>query len=211
MSEINGDNSFDDLDSGKELLRACCAAEPGAWDRFLDQYGKLIYYSIHRTCSLKNYKPAPEELEDLFNDVIIHFIKDDCKKLRLYRGYEGATAATWIRTITVRFIIDYLRQKARRIKLVDITSEEMALEVSHRNPVTMPDEDFEENEKNAAMAEAIEELCENDRYFMELYYGRELGPEEVSQILGISVKTVYSRVNRIKNKLKESVKKRGRK
>src|SRR4030042_2002536 len=49
------------------LLTACCRREAGAWERFLAQYSRLIYYSIHRTCLLRHYQAAPDEVADLFN------------------------------------------------------------------------------------------------------------------------------------------------
>jgi len=194
----------------RELLLSCCRKEPGAWERFLSQYNRLIYYSIHRTCALNHYSPVSEELEDLFNDVLVHLIKDDCKKLRQYRGDGGATVATWIRTITVRFVIDYLRQRSRTGDLVNIDGEEVALEVSLENPVSRPDEDYEEREEQRLFLEAISNLADNDRYFIELYYGRELSPEKAAQILGISKKTVYTRINRLKAKIIKEIVKKGR-
>lgn len=189
----------------RELLSSCFSREPGSWERFLERFARLIYYSIHRTCGLKGYKPTEPEVEDIFSDILVNLIKDDFKKLRLYRGDDGATVATWIRTISVRFVIDYLRLKARTIEYVDIDGEATALEVSLENPVTRPDEDFEETEQMEKLSQAIEGLDEKEKYFMELYYLRGLSPEEVGTVLGLSVKTVYSRINRLQNKLKEKV------
>lgn len=195
----------------KALLRSCWRKEAGAWERFLEQYAKLIYFSIHRTLSLRHYHTTPEEVEDLFHDVLVNLIKENCRKFRQYRGEEGCTVATWIRTITVRYVIDYLRQRARAGVPVEIEGEEVALEVSLTNPVTRPDEKYEEKEETRAMTAAVAELGDNDRYFIELYYKKGMGPEKVASVMGISVKTVYSRVNRIKAKLQESFGQSGRK
>lgn len=194
-----------------EILNACCRKEETAWEQFLERFSRLIYYSIHRTLGLKNYHPTPEELEDLFSEVLVHFIKDNCKKLRLYRGDAGCSVATWIRTVTVRYTLDFLRSRAKDPYKVDVDEENVAVEVSRENPVTRPDEVYTEREKEEKLRKAIAELGEEDRYFMELYYTKGLEPEEVCQILGISVKTVYSRVNRLKEKLSRNMESPGRK
>ena len=43
--------------------------------------------------------------------------------------------------------------------------------------------------------------CSKDRRFVELYYGHGLQPEEVAAAMGISVKTVYSKKNKLRCKL----------
>jgi RNA polymerase sigma factor (sigma-70 family) len=194
-----------------ELIIACCRRESGAWEGFLEQYSKLIYYSIHRTCKLRHYRVSREELEDLFNDVLVHFIRDDCKRLRMFRGDGGCSVATWIRTVTVRYVIDYLRQQYRIRGLVNIEDDNIVAEVSRERPVTRPDEIYELREEERIFDKAVGSLEENDKCFMELYYTRGLSPDEVSQVLGISVKTVYSRVNRIKTKIQLAVENLGRK
>jgi len=54
-------------------------------------------------------------------------------------------------------------------------------------------------------------LPENDRYFIELYYGRGLSPDQTAKILGLSTKSVYSRVNRLKTKIGEEIERLARK
>jgi len=195
----------------RALLRDCCCQKQGAWEQFLARYNKLIYYSIHRTCTARHYYAEPDEIEDLFCEVLVHFIKDDFKKLRLYRGDEGCSVATWLRTITVRYTIDYLRSRARQQERVDIDGEEIGLEVSLKNPVSQPDQVFEEREEDRLMSAAIAALPENDRYFIELYYGRGLSPDQTAKTLGLSTKSVYSRVNRLKAKIGEEIEKLARK
>ncbi len=206
MTEMKqyGGSAGPELDD-RVLLTACCRREAGAWEQFLLRYSRLIYYGIHRTCLLRHYKAAPEEVADLYHDVLVHFIKDDCKKLRQFRGDGGCTVATWVRTVTVRFIIDYLRREARGGSLVDVEDEAVAREASLSNPVARPDEIYEDREDDRRYQGAVAGLSESDRYFMELYYSRGLGPEAVARVMGISVKTVYSRINRVKAKIHEAL------
>ncbi len=70
---------------------------------------------------------------------------------------------------------------------------------------------LEMQEQLDALSRATAELNENDKYFLELYYKRELKPEQVANILGISVNTVYSRVSRLKKKISEILDQHARK
>lgn len=204
--ESNGKNEpHDQPNDERELLESCCRMEERSWEQFLSRYQKLIYYSIHRTLGLKHYKADPQEIEDLYGDILVGLIKNDCRKLRQYKGYQGATVATWIRTITVRSVIDYVRLQARSGDFVDIDGDGIGLEASTRNPVSRPDEVYDEDEKARGLAAAVDMLDDGDRYFMELYYVRGLEPDQVAQLIGISVKTVYSRVNRLKEKLQKNM------
>ncbi len=206
---MNASRSYEDE---QELLRACVERKTGAWEDFLARYSKLIYYSIHRTCQSRNYRPEPDELEDLYAELLVNLIKDDCKKLRQYRGDRGATVATWIRTITVRFAIDHLRRQARGPERLSVSVEDdlVVAEASWRTPSTSPADELESRDEDEAFVRAVGSLGEKDRYFMQLYYTQGLKPEEVAKVLDISVKTVYTRVNRLKEKLKAEIERQGR-
>ncbi|HEX4459473.1 MAG TPA: ECF-type sigma factor, partial [Polyangia bacterium] len=47
----------------------------------------------------------------------------------------------------------------------------------------------------------LADFSERDRRFVELYYGAGLLPEEVATAMNISVKTVYSKKNKLRSKL----------
>ena len=47
----------------------------------------------------------------------------------------------------------------------------------------------------------LADFSERDRRFVELYYGAGLLPEEVAAAMNISVKTVYSKKNKLRTKL----------
>ena len=201
-----------DHDAQRQLLHDCWTKKRGAWDQFVAQYARLIYYSIQRTCRLKSYPATPEEIEDLFNEVFVQILKDDCKKLRQYRGDRGCTVATWLRTITTRQVLDHIRRSGRAYLRVDFEAlgEENISRASLGDPVTSPEEILLAQEQEEVVAQAIAELNGEDRRFVELYYLRELSPEEVARALRVTVSTVYSRVNRLKSKIGEQIQARAR-
>jgi len=202
-----------DHDAQKQLLIDCWNKKRGAWEAFVAQYSRLIYYSIQRACQLKSYPVTPEELEDLFHEIFELLIKDDCKKLRQYRGDRGCSVATWLRTIATRHVLDHIRRSGRTYLRVDFEaeSEEALAESSLQEPALSPEEMLLIKEREEIVSQAIAELSEEDRRFVELYYLKELPPEDVAQALRVTVSTVYSRVSRLKSKISEKIQKGARK
>ena len=54
----------------------------------------------------------------------------------------------------------------------------------------------------------VNNLNANDMLFLKLYYEKELPPEEIAEILNLTVSTVYSKKNRIREKLQKIAKKK---
>ena len=205
-------NQTDHADQ-KQLLIDCWNKRRGAWEKFVAQYSRLIYYSIQRASQIKSYPVTPDEVEDLFHEIFELLIRDDCKKLRQFRGDRGCTVATWLRTIATRHVLDHVRRSGRTYLRVDFESEseEVLRESSMQDPALTPEEMLLIKEREEIVGQAIAELSEDDRRFVELYYLRELPPEDVAQALRVTVSTVYSRVNRLKSKISEKIEKGARK
>jgi len=56
-------------------------------------------------------------------------------------------------------------------------------------------------DRPSALDALLDGVTDKDRQFVELYYGDGMEPEEVAVTMGISVKTVYSKKNKLRNKL----------
>jgi RNA polymerase sigma-70 factor (ECF subfamily) len=193
-------------DQEKQLLQEIRAKEKGAWERFIQEYSRLIYYSIQRTCQIKTYLLSPEEREELFHDIFVHLIANDGKKLRQFKGKSGCSLATWIRTVSTHYVLDHIRKSNRKyfqVEFIELGDEQHEIIIIDQDD--MPDQLLEEKEKEELVAEALGELGDEDRRFVELYYIRDLSPREIARILKISQGSIYSRVNRLKSRLREKI------
>ncbi len=195
----------------KKLIQDLHGKKRGAWETFVQEYSRLIYYSIQRTCQLKGYPILSEEREDLFHEVFLHFIADEGKNLTRYKGTHGCSLATWIRTVSTNYVLDYIKKSRRAYLVVEFREVETPDEKFFVDPIQMPDNLLEEKDKERLVAEAMAELDEDDRYFVELYYAKELSPEEISRILKVSKGSIYTRLNRLKRKLKQKIEQQVRK
>jgi RNA polymerase sigma-70 factor (ECF subfamily) len=95
------------------------------------------------------------------------------------------------------------RREPIHARLDDHEQGEARVEIVDGEPT--PGERMERREEWAALLRAIQDLPDSDRQFLELYYDHEFEPEEIARRLGISVNTVYSRKNKVREKLRRLI------
>jgi len=194
-SSINWGFLMDTTDfTEDELLKGCISGDKEEWNIFIQRYSKLIYHTIYKTHRV-NDKPAnPDDINDLFQEVFTSFCADNFKKLRMFDSTKGCTLPSWLRMITVRMTIDHLRKNRPVTSIDDLSAE----------PSQACDQEAIIDEESIKyLREMIEELPAKDKLLIELFFMRELPPEEVAQILHISVGAFYTRKNRIIEKLRK--------
>ena len=71
-----------------------------------------------------------------------------------------------------------------------------------------PLEILEEEEKKQFLKELIDELPSKDQLFIRLFYFEGASPKEIARLLNVTTNAVYSRGNYLREKLKESLRKK---
>ncbi|HEX9878806.1 MAG TPA: sigma-70 family RNA polymerase sigma factor [Candidatus Binatia bacterium] len=178
----------------RSILTGCLAGEKAAWDAFVLQYSKLVYHTIRRTLAVHHAESRDEVVEDLYQECFLAFLRDDCKKLRQFRGERGCTLASWLRVVVSRETIDFLRkQTAPTVEVTETLSSDQAgaLEV------------LVSGEEEQALARALDGLSPRDRLIVELSYRQGLPAEAIAEILKISVGAFYTQKSRLLGKLRE--------
>ncbi len=183
------------------LIKDCISGKREAWDLFVSRFSKLIYHSINKA---RSYAPKldQEDMEDIYSSVFLSFLEDDYRRLRQFKGKKGCTLSSWVRLITIRHTIDFLRKQKHHIP-IDNKNETL------KDNKPSAQDYIELSETEEMLKKAIEALPPLDRLFMELYYTKELPPEEIADIMNISVSTVYSKKTRIRNKMEKILIKKG--
>ena len=74
-----------------------------------------------------------------------------------------------------------------------------------QSKTTLASEALEAEDEARELRAAIAQLSPSDRLFMDYYYVQELEPEVIARLMSISVNTVYSRKNKIREKLRTIV------
>ncbi len=190
-------NSFDPTD--QELLHGCVAGDKASWALFVKHYSKLIYHSIYKTLRVNAKPTGPDDINDLFQDLFASICADNCKKLRMFDPCKGVSLASWLRMIAVRMTIDHLRRQRSSTSLEDLLTEPSR---------DGGQETHIDDETLQCLRGVLEELSDKDKLLIELFYFKELPPEEIARILNISVGAIYTRRNRIIEKIREIARQR---
>ncbi len=195
--------------SEKELLNTCIQGSKEAWDAFVEKYTNLIYHAINKTLKTYYADHLYQDSSDIHNNIFLSLMENDYRKLRQYEGRNGCTVSSWLMAVTTNFTLNIIkRSKATYIPIEDNTTDNMDVIEKVSNPQQQPDEELSERENKEVLKELINDLNANDMLFLKLYYEEELPPEEIAEILNLTVSTVYSKKNRIREKLIKIAKKK---
>lgn len=140
---------------------------------------------IHKVAAL--YMSRADSRADLFQEIL----------LAAWKGYDNfrgdAKFSTWLYRVALNTAITWYR-KEQKMEPAE------SLETSHAN---LPGTDLQEEEQLEAMRKAISGLSPIDKALVSLYLD-EYDYREIGEILGLSANNVAVKMNRIKNKLKQT-------
>ena len=192
----------------KELLNTCIQGSKEAWDVFVEKYTNLIYHTINKTLKTYSSDFLYQVVSDIHNSVFLSLIENDYKKLKQYEGRNGCTVASWLMIVTSNHTLSYIKRQKQHIPLENDKSD--CADVIDQVPGSQerPEEVLSNDENRDILKKLVKDLNSKDVIFMKLYYEEELPPEEISEILGLTVSTVYSKKNRIREKLIKIAKKK---
>ena len=182
------------------LITRLLADDAAAWRQFTQEYAPVIIGCIRRVLSKFSRVTNDHDVDEVYARFCCELVSGDRRKLRRFDPERGSKLSTWMGMLASNATYDYLR-RLKRHRLCDPMPETDILRSTEESPegqVVM--------RERAQMAAAIlDELSERDRQFVELYFGEGLEAEEVSALMGISVKTVYSKKHKITARLEKLV------
>lgn len=190
--------------SDRELLKACINDDKDARDAFTEKYTKLVYRYIYSTFTRCNFSSSREDIEDLHNDIFLSLFKDNCRKLRQYRGDNNCSVAGWIVIVAASMALNF----ASRSRSFTSLDDESAAGGMRRHGI--PDaqvpvlEQLINGEQVQMLNAFIEKLKEEDK-LMVRYYLEGLSSREIGNILNRSPNAVDTRISRIRKKLKDAL------
>lgn len=178
------------------LLPAVLRRDPRAFAELLRRYRGLLYRCITRITGRYQRVLASEDLDEIFAEVCVALWADDLRRLRAFDPSRGMKLGSWLGLITNHATYDFLRRVARRP-----AKEDLAVLPDLVADDEDPLEELLLAERRAQLGVLTAELSVRDQEFVATYFGEDRDPEEVASALGISVKTVYSKKNKITTRL----------
>jgi RNA polymerase sigma factor (sigma-70 family) len=135
-------------------------------------------------------------------------MENDYRKLKQYEGKNGCTVSSWLLVVTRNLALNYIKKLKTYIPLEDDTSDSANVIETVPDPQQQPDEELSKKESWEMLKELIKDLNSKDVLFLKLCYEEELPPEEIAEMLSITVNNVYTRKKRIRENLIKIAKKK---
>jgi RNA polymerase sigma-70 factor (ECF subfamily) len=140
---------------------------------------------IHKICRL--YRDTPEDRQDLFQEIVFQL-------WRSVPAFSSQSAfSTWMYRVALSTAIATFRKKKPDIRYMPLVPEEQ--EVGE-----------EPNEQREQLLEALRKLNDADKALITLYL-EDLSYQEIAAITGLSENNVGVKLNRIKTKIQQLLKK----
>ena len=168
------------------------------WREMLRRFRALIFRCITKVAAKYDAVLSNEDANEIFGDVCVNLLRDDMRKLRAYDPNRGSKLGSWLGMLAINTAYDYLRATTRRPILDKLDN---APERAGNEPDAL--EELIVKERWTTLNALMEDFSERDRRFVQLYYGQGMLPEEVAVAMQISVKTVYSKKNKVRSKLEQ--------
>ncbi len=159
-------------------------ADKEVFFRLIEDNKGIIFKICHTYC------PDKTQHQDLAQEIIYHIWKsghafDPDKKF-----------STWMYRVALNVAISYYRKKSREPDMVALSAQEETLMIQEAAD--------NKAEQLIRLQQLINELKELDRALMLLYLESKTY-REIAEILGITETNVASKINRIKEKLKQKM------
>jgi len=198
------------FEEDRELISKCISGDRGAWETAVRRFSNLVYQTVRSTFIAKQTPFSMQDLEDLHNTVFLGFFDQGRAKLKLYKGRNGCTLASWIRIVTVRTVLNHLRKKGVDGPLWEKKKTPVEglswLKGEDQGPLAL----MESAEQEKLVQEGMESLAPRDRLFMKLHIDQGLPVEEVAEALQISVQNAYVVKHRAVERLRSYLVSRGK-
>ena len=197
-------NAYDELPE-PALVAAVLAREPAAWPSFFARYERLVGACIRRVLRRYHAEWNEEDVEDIVSTTALHLVKDDYKKLRTFDPTRGYKLSSWVGLIATNAAHDALRRRgpADVNQAASLDDEQRPLDLA--STTEDPERHAVRRDAQAHLHRAFNTLGPSDRAFVEYYFIQELDPEDIARLMGIAVNTVYSRKNKVREKLRRAL------
>lgn len=191
--------------SDRALIDGCLAGHNPAREQFVRRFSRLVYSTILGAVKAKGAYLGEQDMEDLHNTVFVSFFERRCRKLRQYEGRNGCSLASWVRMVTVRAVLDFLRRRSdplhRPEKLTPLELLPEAADDTQASPWAC----MMAKEQHALIEKGLQTLAARDQLIIRLHCLEERPLAQVAVILDVSEANIHSVKHRAIQRLKAAV------
>ncbi len=174
-----------------QLIRSILSGDDAAFSTLVHKYKKGVHALAWR--KIGDFHHAEEITQDTFLQVY--------KKLPTLKNPNQF--AGWLYVIANRLCLNWMRKKKPAMQSLEGTSAAETERFSYTHYVSEQRETEASEHRSEIVKKLLTRLPESERTVMTLYYLGEMPAKEIGKFLGVSVKTVHSRLHRARKRLQE--------
>ncbi|GEM_PF-701028 len=174
-----------------QLIRRVLSGDDKAFDILVGKYQKSVHALVWR--KVEDFHYAEEITQDTFLQAY--------RKLSTLKNPHQF--AGWLYVIANRLCIDWIRKQKPAMQSLEETSVKEIDSITYERYVEEDRELEAAEHRHEIVKKLLEKLPESERTVMTLYYLGEMTTKEISKFLGVSVKTISSRLRRARERLKQ--------
>ena len=191
--------------SDKTLIDGCLAGDNPAREQFVRRFSRLVYSAILGAVKAKGAYVSEQDVEDLHNTVFVSFFDRRCRKLRQYEGRNGCSLASWVRMVTVRAVLDFLRRRSDPLSRPEKLTPLELLPDADDDHRASPWACMMAKEQRVLIEKGLQMLTARDQLMIRLHCLEERPLAQVAAILDVSEANMHSVKHRAVQRLKEAV------
>ena len=182
------------VDADAALVRRCQHGDSSAFGELVGRHDKRVYALIAR---ILGPGAAAEDVDDVAQDVFVQAWR------ALPRFRSDARFSTWLYRIATNMAIKQWHRRKKQGQTIFETELPETVRAALADPARGPAEESALRARDRDLRAAIDRLPEKQRTVVLLHYFEEQTCEEIAQLLGCSVGTVWSRLHYACRKLRE--------
>ncbi|MBN2373427.1 sigma-70 family RNA polymerase sigma factor [bacterium] len=181
-----------------DFLRRCSLREKDAWDLFVERYSNLIYNYIIRTLKKYYYFFQNDEVDDIFNRIIVALLDRNCRRLKNFRGENERSFGAYLREICFHITVDFLREQKDFVELEQIQYRICDDDKSER---------FDDKELKDIIEILRDKLPERHKLLFTLIYKEGLDLDEIADMMDLKLNALHQLKFRMLSNLAKIAKK----
>ena len=173
-----------------QLVRACLASVPGAWDEFVGRFAGLLRHVVDRTAAHHRVRLTAADRDDRVAEILVELLRNDAAALRAFAG--RASLPTYLTVIARRVTVRALeRDRGRPIAAGDL------VQPADRHDAVAVLTDRE------AIETLLGTLDEVEARLLRLHHLESRSYGEISQLTGLPVGSIGPALSRARQKLRD--------
>jgi RNA polymerase sigma-70 factor (ECF subfamily) len=176
----------------RDLLAACLAGHPGAWEGFIARFGGLFAHLVDRAAQRRRIVLPAATRDDLVAEIVLECLRNDAAALRGFAG--RSSLPSYLTVIARRVAVRHLVREVERFRLAVAT--EAAEPAARASDLPERIDDREQVETYLGRLEPDEARLVRLHHLEARSYG------EISRLTGLPLGSIGPALSRARGKLR---------